>query len=313
MCTCSFGLRFSLGAEEAMPYRHRASFDAHILKDQHKKRAPRICRRLLCVRSECLQSAMESSRLATPASARSYRSNATSVTTSIFSVPFAATRDPRAFPLAGASKEHEQLHQQIHDDAAGKRISWWLRQRDKSNEYAKSKGLVVGGPSVTEAFEVKKHTSKAHIAERMTRAFQGAAGRRSSEINELKEDLKEEPKGSLEARNLDLSQLGKEIPQGGRRQILQKPKEMKEVWQSEAETIEIPSEKSRRHRVTGAAAAGKKCMGSKPRAEGIKVHRSGHVCKVDQVMLGRDISASPQKLKEHLSDSSVIENASKMA
>ena len=250
-----------------------------------------------------------SSRLATPASARSHRSNATSVTTSILSVPFAATRDPRAFPLAGASREHEELHRQIHDDAAGKRISWWLRQRDKSNEYAKSKGLVVGGPSVTEAFEVKKHTSKAHIAERMTRAFQGAAGRRSSEINDLKEDLKEERKGSLEARNLDLSQLGKEAAQGGRRQILQKPKELKEVWQSEAETIEIPeSEKSRRQRVIGAA-AGKKCMGSKPRAEGLKVHRSGHVCKVDQVMLGRDISASPQKLKEHLSHLSFIKIA----
>ena len=47
-------------------------------------------------------------------------------------LPFSA-RDPRAFPLSGASKEHEQLHRKLHDDAAGKRISWWLRQRDKSN------------------------------------------------------------------------------------------------------------------------------------------------------------------------------------
>lgn len=56
-------------------------------------------------------------------------------------LPFSA-RDPRAFPLAGASKEHERLHRQIHDDAAGKRISWWLRQRDKSNEARSRQNLL---------------------------------------------------------------------------------------------------------------------------------------------------------------------------
>ena len=61
--------------------------------------------------------------------------------------PFSA-RDPRAFPLAGASKEHERLHRKIHDDAAGKRISWWLRQRDKSNAswlWEWDKSHMVGG------------------------------------------------------------------------------------------------------------------------------------------------------------------------
>ena len=45
-------------------------------------------------------------------------------------------------------EEHEQLHRRFHDDAAGERISWWLRQRDIAGGYAKTNGVLVGGPSV---------------------------------------------------------------------------------------------------------------------------------------------------------------------
>ncbi|CAK9017314.1 unnamed protein product [Durusdinium trenchii] len=254
-----------------------------------------------------------SSRLATPLSHRSCRSslrsdsNRTKSSRSVFSCPFSA-RDPRAFPLAGASKEHEQLHRNLHDDAAGARISWWLRQRDKSNEYLKSRGFLVGGPSV---ISEEVHES-GHIASQMTRAFAGAAGRRASKTRQPV-PYTIDPAFEHTKQNMELGDhAGKEtIRTSTMRDVLHDSTNGKNSGQdsgmqkgrdvSQGGKAERSQRSHRTRRATGSAAAGLKCMGSKPRAEGIKVHPSGKVCEIDEVICGRDISHSPSKLKEHLS------------
>lgn len=213
--------------------------------------------------------------------------------------PFSA-RDPRAFPLAGASKEHERLHRKIHDDAAGKRISWWLRQRDKSNEYVKSRGYVVGGPSVPDEIGAEKD----HVAKRLTKAFEGAAGRRSSKIKEPEPFVPKDPAFEHTKQGMKLQDLaGLETSRATTmRQILEDQSgEEKNAAELTAVTAEGRSAASqRRCQALRSVPAGRKIIGSKPRAEGVKVHPSGQVALIDQLICGHDISQSPEKLKEHL-------------
>eukprot|EP00435_Cladocopium_sp_Y103_P019283 s711_g4.t1 len=226
-----------------------------------------------------------SHRLGTAASVRSSVSSSRASSSIYSCLPFSA-RDPRAFPLAGASKEHERLHRKIHDDAAGKRLSWWLRQRDKSNEYVKSRGYVVGGPSVPEEIGAEKD----HVAKRLTKAFEGAAGRRSSKIKEPEPFVPKDPAFEHTKQGMELQDLaGLETTRATTmRQIL------------EDQSGERSAASQRRRQALRSVPAGRKCIGSKPHVEGVKVHPSGQVALIDQLICGHDISQSPEKLKEHL-------------
>eukprot|EP00434_Breviolum_minutum_P003783 symbB.v1.2.003331.t1/scaffold171.1/size348550/8 len=244
------------------------------------------------------------SRLATPQSvARSVAGSVVSssrASSSIYScLPFSA-RDPRAFPLAGASKEHERLHRQIHDDAAGKRISWWLRQRDKSNEYVKSRGYVVGGPSVVEEIHEKDH-----VATQLTKAFQGAAGRRTSKIKEPEPFVPKDPAFEHSKQGLVLDDLaGKEtVRQSTMREVLKDTSGAINAAEVSAKATSRGAERSNKRgvdREQKRRPAGRKILGHTPRTEGVKVHPSGKVALIDQLICGHDISQSPQKLEQHL-------------
>ena len=216
-----------------------------------------------------------SSRLATPFSQRSIGASGRSRGSSLASHPFSAREPP-----AGASKEHEQVHRQFHDDAAGERISWWLRQRDKSNDYTKCRGLLVGGPSVFPGEE------RNPTADQMAKAFAGAAGRRASSTRQAMPYTADSAMLKLQQRGKAGRSTGRGVP-----------------WStlSVPETLTEPEPTPSRNTHGSGVAAGKKSMGAKARTEGIKVHPSGQVSEIEQLISGHDISTSPGKLQEHLS------------
>ena len=192
-------------------------------------------------------------------------------------------RDPRACPLAGASRDYESVHRQFHDNAAGARDSWWLRQRDISTNYARSNGALVGGPPVFSLPNEDLNARSRHIAKQLREAFAGAAGHRTSVVGDLAPkpsqvsqdlvvDAEKSSKASTERRKTRKHRHGEGTAPASRKQDL------------------VAFTKS---------AAGKRCMGGPQRQEGLKVYpAAASVCETAGLVPGRE-SGSPPRAENH--------------
>ena len=184
-------------------------------------------------------------------------------------------RDPRACPLAGASRDYESVHRQFHDNAAGARHSWWLRQRDISTNYARSNGALVGGPAVFGVPNENVNARSRHIAKQLREAFAGAAGHRTSVVGDLA------PKPS-QVNDADGLERGRVLG-SGTSERRRKPQQV--APQSMRKSREL--------------AAGKQYMGSMPRQQGLKVYpAAADLCETAGLLPGRE-GGSPQREANH--------------
>ena len=194
-------------------------------------------------------------------------------------------RDPRGCPLSGASRDHENVHRQFHDNAAGARDSWWLRQRDISTNYARSNGTLVGGPPVLSLPNENLNARSRHIAKQLREAFAGAAGHRTCVVGALAPIPSQ-----IQVQNAP----SKEEPSGARPSPDQR-------WRKQSRQVAIRVEqdfdsgglKNRREHP-----AGKRIMGIVPRTEGLKVYpAAADVCEADGLIPGRE--TSPRRVETH--------------
>lgn len=246
-------------------------------------------------------------------------------------------RDPRACPLAGASRDYESVHRQFHDNAAGARDSWWLRQRDISTNYARSNGALVGGPPVFSLPNEDLNARSRHIAKQLREAFAGAAGHRTSVVGDLAPkpsqvsqdlvvDAEKSSKASTERRKTRKHRHGEGTAPASRKQDLvaftksaagkrcmggpQRQEGLK-VYPAAASVCEtaglVPGRESgsppRAENHFDVAehlgAAGKRRLGATPRKEGLRTRATGHASQVDEVVFGRDMDCSDVRVAEY--------------
>ena len=201
-------------------------------------------------------------------------------------IPYSAReRDPRACPLAGASRDYESVHRQFHDNAAGARDTWWLRQRDISTNYARSNGTLVGGPPVLSLPNENLNARSRHIAKQLREAFAGAAGHRTCVVGDLA------PKPVLGSQRMDGPDVAQTPPHSERRKKHSRRDTVRSKQQN-AGSLQARTRKPRED------PAGKRSMGIAPRQQGLKVYpEAADVCETDGLIPGREIL--PRRAENH--------------
>eukprot|EP00931_Biecheleriopsis_adriatica_P089518 TRINITY_DN63633_c0_g1_i1.p1 TRINITY_DN63633_c0_g1~~TRINITY_DN63633_c0_g1_i1.p1 ORF type:complete len:566 (+),score=99.09 TRINITY_DN63633_c0_g1_i1:44-1741(+) len=228
-------------------------------------------------------------------------------------------RDPRAYPYSGASKEHEQLHRKFHDDAAGARDSWWLRQRDVANDYTRANGVLTAGPALVVSLPAGQDGRSQQVTHKLQHAFQNAAGTRTETVGRL-EPRKQRagpPVGAAVQyasqvdeivfhhdidRSLEMKDAAghRAAPRSEvvRRTPLDRISEVGAILRNADKSSDRTTKNRDREHVD--AAAGRESVERKPHNKGLKQYPVHGVLEADAVVQGRDISHSAERVKEHL-------------